>query len=153
MSTTLPHARAARWPGGEPRWQVLASPDAVVIGLRPGRAGLRRAIGTIRSLPPGTSLVVADSRPGGRLRARRLIGTGLIALQRQYVALPSLRAPVLVAQDTPGSLRFACRALVTAPPGVTRGHAAFTAAVGCLRRYPQLASWLAGGRLLVGTRT
>jgi hypothetical protein len=74
----------------------------------------------------------------------------LIVVDRQYVALPSLRRAIVVVEDTTDALRWACRSLVAPPPGVTWAHAVTDTAVRFLRRRPGAAGSLAAGRVVVG---
>jgi hypothetical protein len=111
---------------------------------------VRRTAAELRALPAGTPVVLLDHRPGGRLRVRRIAATGSIVVDRQYVALPSLRRAIVVVEDTTDALRWACWSLVTPPPGVTRAHALADAAVKFLRRRPGAAGSLAAGRVVVG---
>jgi hypothetical protein len=91
-----------------------------------------------------------DHRPGGRFRVRRIAATGSIVVDRQYVALPSLRRAIVVVEDTTDALRWTCWSLLTPPPGVTWAHALADAAVKFLRRRPGAAGSLAAGRVAVG---
>ena len=115
-----------------------------------GPRAVRRAVAELRALPGGTPVVLLDHRPGGRLRARRIAAAGAMVVDRQYVALPSLRRAIVVADDSSDSLRWACRSLVTPPPGITWAHALLDSAVKLLRRRPGVVSWASAGRVVVG---
>lgn len=143
----------AGWTVRGERWRLLAPENAVVIPVTPGPLGTRRLAGRLRALAPGTPVILLDHRPGGRLRARRISATGVICVDRQYVAVPSLRRAIVVAEDTADCLRWASRSLVTPPPGVTWVHAPLDAAVRLLRRHPTTLGWLAAGRVVVGRRS
>jgi hypothetical protein len=140
----------AHWTTPGQRWGLLAPREAVAVDVRSGLLAVRRTAAELRALPAGTPVVLLDHRPGGRLRARRIAATGSIVVDRQYVALPSLRRAIVVVEDTTDALRWACRSLVTPPPGVTRAHALADAAVKFLRRRPGAAGSLAAGRVVVG---
>jgi hypothetical protein len=140
----------AQWTSPGQRWRLLAPVGAVAVEVSSGPRGIRRVVAELRALPGGTPVVVLDRRPGGRLRARRLAAAGAIVIDRQYVALPSLRRPIVVAEDSRDPLRWACRSLVAAPPGTTWAHAPFDAGVRLLRRRPAVAGWVGGGRVVVG---
>jgi hypothetical protein len=142
----------AHWTVEGERWRLLAPADAVVVHAVSWPLAARRVTARLRTLPPGTPVVLLDHRPGGRLRARRIAATGVIVVDRQYVALPSLRKAIVIAEDTRESLSWACRSLVTPPPGVTWAHAPVDAAVRFLRRRPAVAGMLAAGRVVVGRR-
>jgi hypothetical protein len=140
----------AQWTSPGQRWRLLAPSDAVVVPMPSRPLAVRRAAAQLRALPPDTPVILLDHRPGGRLRARKITATGLLKIERQYVALPSLRNAIVVAEDTRDSLLWACTSLVTPPPGITWAHGLVDAAVRLLRRQPDLAAWLAAGRIMVG---
>jgi len=142
----------AGWTVQGERWRLLAPDGAVVVHLKPGPLGVRRAGARLRSLAPGTPVVLLDGRPGGKIRARRAAATGAVAVDRQYVALPSLSRAIVMAEDCPAALRWAFRSVVAPPPGTTWAHALVDAAVRFLRRRPAVAGWLAFGRIVVGRR-
>jgi hypothetical protein len=143
----------AGWSGRGQRWRLLAPENAVVITVTPGPLGARRVAARLRALAPGTPVILLDHRLGGRLRARRITATDVFTADSQYVAVPSLRKAIVFAEDSADCLRWACRSLVTPPPGVTWAHAPMDAAVRFLRRYPAVLGWLAAGRVVVGRRS
>ena len=140
----------AHWTTPGQRWGLLAPREAVAVDVPAGPLAVRRTARELRALPAGTPVVLLDHRLGGRLRVRRIAATGSIVIDRQYVALPSLRRAIVVVEDSTDALRWACWSLVTPPPGVTRAHALADAAVKFLRRRPGAAGSLAAGRVAVG---
>ncbi|HEY1320214.1 MAG TPA: hypothetical protein VGF32_08195 [Streptosporangiaceae bacterium] len=142
----------AGWTAPGQRWRLLAPHDAVVVRLTPGPLGVRRATARLRGLHQGAPVVLLDSRPGARLRTRRVAATGVITVDRQYLALPSLRSAIVVAEDTPDALSWALRSLVTPPPGVTWAHSLADLVVRLLRRLPAVTGWLSAGWIIVGRR-
>jgi hypothetical protein len=140
----------AQWTSPGQRWRLLAPQGAVAVAVGSGPRAVRRAVAELRALPGGTPVVLLDRRPGGRLRARRIAAAGVMVVDRQYVALPSLRQAIVVAEDSRDSLRWACRSLVAPPPGITWTHAPIDAAVRLLRRRPEVAGWVGAGRVVVG---
>jgi hypothetical protein len=140
----------APWTAPGQRWRLLAPAGAVSVSIPPGRWPVRRTTAELRALPAGTPVVLLDHRPGGRWRARRIAATGAIVVDREYVALPSLRRAIVLAEDTADALRWACRSLVAPPPGVTWTHAPIHAVIAVLRRRPGAAGALAAGRVVVG---
>jgi hypothetical protein len=86
----------------------------------------------------------------GSLRGRRIAASAGVVVEREYVALPSLRNAIVVAEDSANALRWACRSQVAPPPAVTWTHGPVSGIIELLRRYPRLASRLAAGRVLVG---
>jgi hypothetical protein len=142
----------APWTRPGERWRLLAPPDAVVVDTASLPRGARRRAARLRALPAGTPVVLLDRRPGSRRRARRIAASGVIIVDRQYVALPSLGRAIVLAEDTKAALAWACQSVVAPPPGLTWAHAPADAAVRVLRRLPRLAGTLAGGRVVVGRR-
>jgi len=140
----------AQWTSPGQRWLLLAPAGAVVVSMSAGPLAVRRAAAQLRALPAGTPVVLLDTRPGGRLRSRRIAAAKVMEFDHQYVALPSLRNAIVVAEDSGAALAWACRSLVAPPPGVTWAHALVDAAIRSLRWRPGLAGWLAGGRVMVG---
>ena len=140
----------AQWTTPGQRWRLLAPEGAVAVDVSSGPRALRRATAELRALPGGTPVVLLDHRPGGRLRARRIAAVGVVVIDRQYVALPSLRRAIVMAEDSRESLRWACRSLVAPPPGITWAHALLDIAVKLLRRRPEIAGWVGAGRIMVG---
>jgi hypothetical protein len=140
----------AQWTTPGQRWRLLAPEGAVAVDVSSGPRAVRRAITELRALPGGTPVILLDHRPGGRLRARRIAALGVLVIDRQYVAFPSLRRAIVVAEDSRDSLRWACRSLVAPPPGITWAHAALDTAVKLLRRRPEVAGWVGAGRIVVG---
>ena len=140
----------AQWTTPGQRWRLLAPEGAVAVDVSSGPRAVRRATAELRALPGGTPVVLLDHRPGGRLRARRIAAVGVVVIDRQYVALPSLRRAIVMAEDSRESLRWACRSLVAPPPGITWAHALLDIAVKLLRRRPEIAGWVGAGRIMVG---
>jgi hypothetical protein len=131
------------------RWRLLAPAGAEVVDLPSRPLAIRGTVRLLRALPCGSPVILLDHRPGSR-RARRLAAARALTVEHEYVALPSLRAAVAVAEDSRDSLLWTCRSLVTPPPGSTWTHRVTHAAVAVLRRFPGLASRLAAGRVVVG---
>lgn len=139
------------WTHPDERWRLLAPDDVVVV--RSGRLGRRGAtVRRLRALPPGAPVVLLDGRPGGRAHTRRLALAGRVAVERGYVAVPSLRSPIVFAEDSVDCLRWVTRSLLTTPPGVTWPHVLVDAAIRLLRHKPMLLSSLAAGRVVIGRR-
>lgn len=139
------------WTRPSERWRLLAPADVTVVRST-GFTGTRATVRRLRVLPPGTPVVLLDERPGGRTRTRRLAVAGGIAVERSYVAVPSLHAPVVFAEDSSVCLRWVCRSLLTTPPGVTWLHAVVDATVRLLRHWPGLLGLLTRGHVVVGRR-
>jgi hypothetical protein len=80
----------------------------------------RRAARGLRSLPAGTPVALVSRGPAAAPRCRRLAEAGGIALERQYLAFPSVSAPLALVEDRGGPARYLA-SLAAAPPGVRRG--------------------------------
>src|SRR5690242_18949156 len=115
-----------------------------------GPRAVRRAIAELRALPGETPVVLLELRPGGRFRARRNHSAGAMVIDRQYVALPSLRQAIVMAEDGRDSLRWGCRSLVASRPVITWAHVLLDTAIKLLRWRPEMLSWVAAGRVVVG---
>jgi hypothetical protein len=137
------------WTTPGERWRLLAPDAAVVIDIPSRPLAVRDTAARVRALPAGSTVVLLDHRRGSR-RARRIAASAGVAVDREYVALPSLRRAIVVAEDSANALRWACRSLVAPPPAVTWAHAPVSGVIELLRRYPTLASRLAAGRVVVG---
>jgi hypothetical protein len=140
---------SAQWKSQGERWRLLAPGGSVVIAIPAGPRAIRRAAARVRALPAGAPVVLLDHRRGS-LRARRVAAASGCSIEREYVALPSLRTAVMFVEDAPSTLRFACRSLATPPPGLALAHGPAQLALWLLRRYPRLAPRLAAGRIVVG---
>jgi hypothetical protein len=140
----------AQWTPPGQRWRLLAPPGAFVVDVAARPLAVRRVAAWLAALPAGSPVVLLDRRPGSRSRARRIAAVGLITVDRQYVALPSLRTAIVVAEDHRDVLRWACRSLVAPPPCAAWAHGPLHAAIAVVRRYPWLAGQLVGGRVVVG---
>lgn len=139
----------AQWTIPGQRWRLLAPAGAEVVDLPSRPLAICGTVRRLRALPCGSPVIVLDHRPGSR-RIRRLAAARALTIDREYVALPSLRAAVVVAEDSRDSLLWTCASLVTSPPGSTWARRQAHAAVGLLRRFPGLLSRLAAGRVVVG---
>src|SRR5215467_5928768 len=113
------------------RWRVLLPADTVVVDVQ---RGLDTSVAkTLNSLTRGGRVAIVGGRRGRRLARRHHV-----RVESVYVALPSLRRPVAVAEVASESLRWFSRAVLTVPPGVFRLHGPKWAVVKLLRRRPGL---------------
>src|SRR5258706_2254520 len=90
-----------------------------------GRERLRRGL---RALPRGAQIVLCDGAPASRARSRRLASASGVAIEREYLAIPSFRRPLFILHDGPASARYFWTHVATAPPGATR-HAVLISAI------------------------
>jgi hypothetical protein len=139
----------AQWVNPGQRWRLLAPADAAVVDVPSRPFAVRRTAARVRAMPGNSAVILLDHRPAS-LRTRRIANASALRVDREYVALPSLRAAVVVVEDSGGSLTWTCRSLIAPPPGLTWTHGFVHAAVALLRRYPGLASRLAAGRIVIG---
>ena len=142
----------AQWTIPGQRWRLLAPAGTTVVEVPSGPLAVRSTAARLRVLPGGSPVIVLDHRRGSR-RTRRIAAVGAMTGDREYGALPSLRSPLMLVEDSPESLRWACRTLVTPPPGSTWTHGPVHAALLLVRRFPGLAARLAPGRVVVGRTT
>jgi hypothetical protein len=112
-----------------------------------GRQRLRRSL---RALPAGAHVVLCDVAPAFRGRSRRLASASGVAIEREYVAIPSLRRPLFILQDAPASARYFWTQVATVPPGVAR-YAGLMSAI--VRLIALLAPWGLIGRIVPGRVT
>lgn len=139
----------AEWTTPGQRWRLLAPANAAVVDVPWRPLAVRRTTAFVRALPPGLPVILLDYRPGSR-RTRRIASACALTVQREYIALPTLRSAIAVVEDSRDSVRWTCRSVLAPPPGSTWAHAPVHAAVAIVRRYPGLASRLAAGRVVVG---
>ena len=142
----------ASWTIPGQRWRLLAPADAVVVEVPSRPLAVGSTARRVRALPAGSPVVLLDYRPGSR-RTHRVAAASALTIDREYVALPSLRAPIVVVEDSNDALRWACRSLVAPPPGSTWAHGLVHTAVAVARRQPGLFARLAAGRVAVGRTT
>jgi hypothetical protein len=77
-----------------------------------------------------------------------------IEVDRQFIAIPSIRSPLYLVEDAPESITYFCSTLLTLPPGASvlapLGEGVL-ALIRALRRSPWI-GWVLPGRVLVGRR-
>jgi len=128
----------------EQRWRLLVPAGAVVM-----RVGSRReTVALMRTLPAETVVALV----GGR-RLRRVARRGRLMVRKEYVALPSLATPVVIAEAAPETLGWTARSVLTVPSGVTRLHAPLWVAIRLMKAMPALLTRAPmGDRLLIGVK-
>ncbi len=131
------------WTPPSQRWRLLVPAGALVVdadveAVPPGRSGAE--------LPPGVDVVVV----GSRRRVRAHVRAAGLAVTDEYLALPSLAAPVVLAPAS--ALAWTSRTVLTVPPGVARLHLAYALAIMLARRFPGLLRWVVRDRVLIGRR-
>lgn len=135
----------------ELRWPEIA--DAVVSitvpWWPPARNAARR---DVRKLPPGAVVALCDPAPGSRGRCRRFAASANVALEREYLAVPTLASAAFLVQDAPGPVSYFWHNLAAVPPGgnLLRPllEAALRLPLGPLRG--RLLGWMVPGRIALG---
>ncbi len=85
-------------------WRVIAPPESIRLDVPRSRRARQVLQGRLLALPAGTRVALCDRAPGSSWRCRRLAEDAGIALERVYLALPSLDSPHYLIEDTPGAL-------------------------------------------------
>jgi hypothetical protein len=135
-------------PAWAERWRVVAPAGAVRVDI-----DLRaRPSGGLPRLAPGGAFVLCASGPFARLRVRRAAARGGVALEREYLALPSGAQPAFLVQDGRAALDYFRRRILAAPPGLARTAWLAEVALRAARALPAavltavVPGWLAIGR-------
>jgi hypothetical protein len=114
--------------------ELLAGAAPIPVPRHPGR--LRRLAAELRARPPGTPVTIVDrgwwDGPWRWALARR---AGL-ALEREFVAVPSIRAPLFLVERGAHTRSYFARRLLAVPPGVTLGFGPLSAALRVAGRWP-----------------
>jgi hypothetical protein len=124
-------------------WRVLGPP--AMVELRRPRAR------SVRRLPPGSSVCLVTDTPLARWRLRRLARRTGLVVERELVAVPSTRAPLVLIDDLEGPIDRFWQSTATVPPGMARAALAAHLALVVARRMPW--TWtgsLAPGRVVIG---
>jgi hypothetical protein len=128
------------WTEPGQRWRLLVPAGALVVDA--GTVADRSAA----DLPSGATVVLV----GARRRVRAHVRAAGLTVDTEYLALPSLARPVVLAPAA--ALGWTSRAVLTVPPGVTRLHRPYSLAIGAVRVVPRLLRLLARDRVVVGRR-
>ncbi len=109
------------------------------------------SVARLGPLPSGSPVAVCVSGPGNRSRLRRTGGRAEVCFDHVYLAVPTLRRPIVLVEDSSTAVQFFLTRVLTVPP--SRFPALASAAVSAARLVP--ASWLrrlAWSRIGVGSR-
>ena len=142
---------AERW---RDNWRTLCPRDAVRIDLGARRFGGREAARRLRDLPAGTPVVLTAAWPAGATRCRAVAARSGVRLDREFLAIPSVRAPGCLVENAAGPARaFLRNVLVT--PQESRFGPILDAAVAVFRALGsrRALALVVPGRVVVGTRT
>ena len=134
-------------------WRTLCPGDAVRIDLGARDSG-RDVARAIRDLPAGTPVVLAASWPAGARRCRAVAARSGVRLDREFLAIPNVRAPGCFVENAPGPARAFLRSVLVAPHQ-SRFGPVLDVALAVLRALGsrRALAMVAPGRLVVGTRT
>lgn len=140
---------AERW---RDNWRVVGAPGAVRVELSLGSGGGGGE--RVRALPAGTPLVLAAAGPGALTRCRIFAARSGIRLEREYLAIPTARAPACLVEGAPGPVRAFLERILVAPHGTVLDPA-LDLGIAALRAWNpwRLIRALAPGRIVVGVRT
>jgi hypothetical protein len=95
-------------------------------------------------------VLVAD-RPWGRAHLRRTAARAGVVVDRELIAVPSTRSPLVVLDDDDESIALFWSAIAMVPPGLTHALAPATLILRAMTHAPAaLTRQLAPGRLLIG---
>ena len=132
---------------------MLSAGDAVRIDLRLARPN-GDAESRIRRLPVGTHVVLAASGPAATRRCRSFATRAGVELEREYLAIPTARAPGCLVEDAPAPVATFLRKVLVAPQD-SRLSRVLDAGLTLLRALPsrRLVAAIVPGRIVVGTRT
>jgi hypothetical protein len=127
-------------------WLVLAPANAIELTQH----SLRGTPG----LAPGTPVVLVADGPLAQRHLRRAARRAGISVQRELIALPSTRSPLVVVDDEDQSIALFWQAVAMVPPGLTHAQGMATLVLRFLASAsPALTRRLAPGRILIGHTT
>jgi hypothetical protein len=143
-----------------PRWTanraVIAPSGAFETHLSAVSRGRAAQLDAVRALPADTPVVISSSGPGAAGRCRRFASRAGITIEREYLALPSARAPAyLIEADRAPVTVFLHQVLVIPPRGTVRSLSG-RVLVDRLRRLRDPSRVLRAvppGLIVIGTRT
>jgi hypothetical protein len=129
----------------------VSPPGATRIELGRSRAARREQERAVRELPPGTPVILSTPGPGSARRCRRFAARVDVALEREFLAVPSITAPAYLVEDAREPVDVFLTTVLVTPPGapLTRAVDVVLALVRALRPL-RLIRALAPGRVAVG---
>ncbi len=132
---------------GTAPWAVLCPRGTVTV------PGGRRARSALAALPSGSHVAVVSDRPGSRRSLRHLCEASGVRVDRELVALPSARRPLVLLDDDPLSVGRFWTAVAVIPPAPGWVTAPATVVLAVAARLPwRWTGALAPGRVLIGVR-
>lgn len=136
-----PRARLATAP-----WLALCGGD--VVEIRDPR------LEAVRSIRPGTTVVLLCDRPLSRWQLRRLAWRAGLEIDRELIAVPSTRTPVVLVDEAESAVRHFWNDVITVPPGLALASLPASVVLHLARSLPwRWTGALTPGRVLIGRRT
>ncbi len=105
------------------------------------------------ALAPGTRVCLVQDGPFVRRSLRAACRRAGIVVDRELLAVPSTRRPIVLVDDKEPAVHDFWDSVVTVPPGITRGWLPATVLIRVCGRLPW--TWtgaVAPGRVVLGTR-
>lgn len=104
-----------RW---QENWRAVSPTGGTLVHVSRSRRERRALRQTVGGLPVGTPVVVSASAPGAIRRCRGFAAQTGLVVEREYLAVPTARAPAYLVEDTPTSVGVFLESVLFAPPGV-----------------------------------
>lgn len=117
-----------------PPWDLVLPGAGPPIRLPVRGAARRRMADELRYRPAGTRFLVLDQGPLAGHRLAQLAREASLALELEYLAVPSLATPLFLVERSAVTQTYFATQLLTVPPHVQRGWAAAGVGLQLLRR-------------------
>lgn len=128
MSTSAPAATAL--------WDLVLPATSRRARVPARRSGRRRLAADLRAQPTGARLVILDQGPLAGRRLAALARAAGLTLELEYVAVPTLHAPLFLVERSAATQVYFAEHLLAPPPRLRRGWAAATLGLALLRSPP-----------------
>jgi hypothetical protein len=102
--------------GGE-LWRHVTPPGSIRFHVPASAAARRRLRSRVRTLQPGSSVVLSCAGLGARRRCRIFAREAGIEILREYIAIPSVESPTCYIEDSRSTLAYFFTELLTLPRG------------------------------------
>lgn len=132
---------------------MVVPEEAVRFDVPPSADGRRALQAALARLPRGSWVALCDSGVAARRRSRRLAARAGVRVVREYLAIPSVAAPLYLVEDRPETLSYFWSRLLAFPfaePALALAELGrgLVRSLGVTR----WTGWLGTGRLTVGWR-
>ena len=109
---------------------------------------------TLRSVASGTTVVLVCDQPLSRWRLRRLASRAGVVIERELIAVPSTRSPVVLVDEAESAVAHFWNDVITVPPGLAFASLPATVVLRLARTLPwRWTGAIAPGRVVIGRRT